>query len=126
MTNDIAESPKKLLNTHSFFIDVESVTGKTFSGKFTVHRPTIGELIRVGVIEANSLGGLSNVDLSTSMLAHMVATLDVIVDESPEWWKVRELRDMEVVQAVYDKCIAYLREFQRKPEHPGSSEEGSK
>jgi len=107
---------KKLLNTHSFTIEMSGSTGEIYAGSFTVHRPTMGEMMRIGVAEAQQLGGLSNVDVSTSMLAHMIATLEVVVDLSPTWWKPRDMRDVEVVQAVYEKYIDYLREFQGRTE----------
>lgn len=107
---------KKLLNTFTFSIDMsDSTTGEPFVGSFTVHRPTMAELMRIGVSEARELGGLANVDLETSMLAHMIATLETIIDLSPDWWKPREIRDVEVVQAVYGKYLDYLREFQKRP-----------
>jgi hypothetical protein len=111
-----------LLNTYSFDIDYDSPTGDPFHGKFTVHRPTVGEHLRIGVSEANYLGGLTNVDIQTAMLARMVATLEVVVDKSPDWWKPREMRDVEVVQEVYDKVMTYLRQFQRQSKLEAVSE----
>ena len=115
---------KKLLNTYTFSINMTDALGEPLSGSFTVHRPTMGEIMRLGVAEARDLGGMINVDLETSMLAHIVATLEIVVDLSPTWWKPREIRDVEVLQAVYGKYLDYLREFQRrageKPESSGS------
>lgn len=107
---------KKLLNSHTFTIEMAGVTGEIYNGSFTVHRPTMGEMMRIGVNEAQQLGGLSNVDGATQMLAHMIATLEVVVDLSPTWWKPRDIRDVEVLQAVYEKYIDYLREFQGRTE----------
>lgn len=115
---------KKLLNTYSFTISMVDSLGEPLSGSFTVHRPNMGELLRIGVSEARDLGGMTNVDLETSMLAHIIVTLEVIVDLNPTWWKPREIRDVEVLQAVYGKYLDYLREFQnrvgQKPEDTGS------
>jgi len=114
---------KELVNVNSFTISVKNVQGYEYSGTFTVHRPNMGELIRIGVKEAGDLGGLTNVDLVTSLLAHMICTLEVLVDTHPDWWKPREIKDMEVVQEVFDKLQTFLREFQipykPKPENPG-------
>jgi hypothetical protein len=114
---------KKLLNTHTFTVDFTTPTGQELVGTFSVHRPNIGEQIRIGVIEARELGGLSNIDMSTSMIARMVATLEVVVDSHPEWWKPREIRDLEVLQGVYENYIDYLQQFsgrtQPKPETAG-------
>jgi len=106
---------KDLLNSHTFTVDVTVPSGENFKGSFTVHRPTIGERIRLGVQEGRELQGLANVDFLTSNLAHILSTLEVVVDSCPVWWKPRDLRDLEVVQAVYDKYIDYLQEFQGTP-----------
>jgi hypothetical protein len=103
---------KDLLNTHSFTIDVTVPSGENFKGQFTLHRPTIGERIRIGVQEGRELQGLANVDMLTSNLAHILSTLEVVVDTYPVWWKPRDLKDMEVLQAVYEKYVDYLQEFQ--------------
>lgn len=115
---EIERKPKKnlnLSNTFSFKIDIKAQSGEEFSGEFTVHRPTIGERIRIGVAEAQELAGLSNIDMDTAILARTIATFDVIVDKAPAWWKPRELRDVEVLQAVWKKYSDYLQEFQRRP-----------
>ena len=104
-----------LRNTHTFKIDMKLASGETFEGTFTIHRPTIGERINIGILEAQRLGGLSNVDLYTGGLAHMLATLEIIVDDYPTWWKPQDLRDVEVIQEVYQKYIDYLNTFQGKP-----------
>jgi len=104
----------KLLNTHSFSIQFVSVTGEELSGTFAVHRPTMGERVQIGVIEAQLLGGLNNVDVFSSSIAHWIANLEVVIDQAPKWWKPRELHDPEVVQAVFDKYVDYLQKFQRR------------
>jgi len=116
MADEKSEQPKKpdLTNTQTFTIVKEVPSGERFEGTFTVHRPTVGERIRIGVIEAQEIAGLNNVDLMTSGLARMVATLDVVVDKFPLWWKPRELRDLEVIQEVYGKYISFLDSFQTK------------
>jgi hypothetical protein len=106
---------KDLLNTHTFNIDITVPSGENFKGSFSVHRPTIGERIRIGVQEGRELQGLINVDMLTSNLAHILSTLEIVVDTFPVWWKPRDLKDMEVLQAVYEKYIDYLLEFQGSP-----------
>ncbi len=103
---------KDLVNTHTFAIDVTVPSGENFKGTFVVHRPTIGERIRIGVQEGRELQGLANVDFLTSNLAHILSTLELVIDTYPNWWKPRDLMDMEVLQAVYQKYVDYLQEFQ--------------
>jgi len=105
-----------LRNSHTFTLDLKLPSGEEFSGTFTIHRPTVKERIRIGIIEARELEGLVNVDVFTSNLTHFVATFDVIVDSAPVWFKPRELRDVEVLQGVFEKYTDFLRTFQGKPE----------
>jgi hypothetical protein len=105
---------KDLKNTHTFKMDLKLPSGE-FSGTFTVHRPTIAERLRIGAIEARELEGLTNADIYTSNLAHIVALCDVILDDKPTWFNARELRDVEVIQEVYTNYVNFLNEFQQKP-----------
>ncbi len=101
-----------LTNSHTFRFEwVHPVTGKEYSGNFTIHRPNIRERIRIGVIEAQELGGLLNVDSFSATLANMVATFDIIIDTSPDWFKPREIHDVEVLQGVFEKYLDYLQQF---------------
>jgi hypothetical protein len=113
---------KKLLNTHTFNVSHIDGQGNEWSGSFTVHRPNMGEVMKIGVKEAADLGGMSNVDILTGNLAHMIATLEVVVDTHPEWWKPRELHEMEVLRIVFDQYIDYLRKFQARPQPEGNSQ----
>lgn len=107
---------KDLANTYTFAIDFTAPSGENFKGSFIVHRPTVGERIKIGVSEARELGGLINVDWQTSNLARIVSTLDVVIDKAPTWWKPNDILELEVLQEVYDKYVDYLQTFQRKPE----------
>lgn len=107
---------KNLSNSFTYEMDMKVNSGETFKGTFALHRPTIGERLKIGVLEAQKLGGLANIDAYTSGIAHMVATLEVVVDKAPVWWKPEELRDLEVMQAVWEFYINRLQEFQAKPQ----------
>jgi len=102
---------RDLSNTFSFSIDMTVPSGETFQGTFKLHRPTVGERIKIGNNTAKEIEGLLNVDAMTDFMARMVATFDVVIDEAPIWWKPRELKDVEVIQAVYEKYINYLNQF---------------
>jgi hypothetical protein len=119
------ETNVDLRNTHTFKIDKRMPYGATYEGTFTIHRPTVGEKMKIGVLEAMELGGMNNIDNLVSGLAHIVATLDVIIDDHPIWWEPRKLRDVEVIQAVWEEYINYLNEFQKQPEHKTGSGEAS-
>jgi len=108
---------KDLSNSHTFTINMKVGSGETYEGTFTIRRPTVGERIRISVLEAQELGGLQNVDIFGSNLAHMVATFIVLIDKSPVWWKPRDLRDVEVLREVYQKYVEFLDKFETKPQN---------
>jgi hypothetical protein len=91
--------------------DYVTKSGEPFKGKFVMHRPTIGERLKIGITEARELGGYMNVDALSSQLAHIVATFDIVVDENPPWFKAREIYEVEVLQAVYEKYLDNLQAF---------------
>jgi hypothetical protein len=105
--------PKNLQNTLTFEIDMTNKLGEKFQGKFTVHRPTVKETIQIGLRTTKELEGqLANVDVDTYYLAQMVCTFDVITDEAPKWFIPREMRDTEVLRAVWKQYADHLHEFQ--------------
>jgi hypothetical protein len=105
-----------LTNSLTFEIDMTNKAGEQFQGKFVVHRPTVKETIQIGLKTAKELEGQVNlVDIDTFYTAQMVATFDVVVEEAPPWFKPREMRDMEVVRAVFLKYNDHLRTFQGEP-----------
>jgi hypothetical protein len=111
----------RLENSVTFEIDMTNKAGEKFQGKFVVHRPTVKETIKIGLITAKELEGqVANVDVFTYDLAQMVATFDVVVDEAPKWFDPREMRDSEVLRAVWQKYADHLRAFQG--ESPKASE----
>lgn len=103
---------RDLTNSWTFSIDMTVPSGETYKGTFTVHRPTIGERVRIGILEAQKLAGLNNVDVVTQGIVHMLATLEVVIDKAPVWWKPEELRDLEVLQAVWQEYANRLQQFQ--------------
>lgn len=110
---------KDLSNSYTFTINMKAGSGETYEGTFTIHRPTVGERIRISVLEAQELGGMQNVDIFGTNLAHMVSTFFVVVDKAPVWWKPRDLRDVEVLGKVYQEYVDFVNKFEMKPEAQG-------
>ena len=99
---------------HSFEVDIKTPDDTHYQGSFTVHRPTIGEKIRVGIIEARLREQLDGVDVFTNNLIHMVSTLLVIVDSHPGWWIPGQLYDYEVLEKVYMEYVDWVNQFFRR------------
>jgi len=95
-----------------------------FIGKFTFHYPTLMERMRIGVIKANFLGNTpaGTVDMLTDNIAHMTATLSVVVDNAPDWFKLDFLEDYDVLESIYDKYFEWYSSFRNKS--AGSDNQG--
>jgi hypothetical protein len=102
-----SEQAKKLELTKTFNIDHPGEDGERKLGEFTIHRATIGDLMRYGVIKARLCGG-ENVDTGCAWMAEMVALCRVCIDDAPKWWKPEDSFDEGLLAAVYDQ----VREFQ--------------
>lgn len=102
--------------THTFNVDFSDVD-PTFVGTFTVHHPSQMERLTVGATVSNLLGGNLNVDTMTYNIATIVATLDVVLDNSPEWFNpYSDSLDYEILEKVYLEYSDWLYSFRRKPE----------
>ena len=97
---------------HTFSVDHTSSEGKKYEGQFTIHRPTIGEKIRIGTLDARFREELS-VDTYTGNLCHMLATLIVVIDNSPAWWDYQQLFDYEMLEKVYLEYVRWVNQFFR-------------
>ena len=108
---------------HQFSIDYTDLQGNKFEGFFTVHRPTIGEKIRIGVLDSRLRQEL-DVDIYTGNMSYMVATLLVVVDHSPDWWKPAQIYDFDLLAKVYNTYIKWNNTFFRKDdaEHGGDKD----
>jgi len=98
---------------YSFDIDYVAPNGDEFKGKFTVHRPTIGEKIQIGNYDARLRQEL-DVDVYTNNLTHIISTLVVVVDTAPDWWIPGQLYDYELLENVYFQYVKWVNTFFRK------------
>lgn len=106
-------------------IDLSSID-PDYIGKFKFHHPTVMERMQIGVLKAQMLQGLEGrVDVLTDNIAHMSATLEVVLDHAPEWFNAGAIYDYEVLDAVYEEYAKWLATFRRgskKPDDAGNSQ----
>lgn len=86
----------------------------SYVGTFKFHHPTVMENMRIGVVKSQLLGGLTNVDVLTDNIAHMVATLSVVLDSKPDWFDVENMYDYELLEIVYDKYAEWYNSFRKR------------
>lgn len=95
----------------------------TFIGKFKFHSPTVMERMRIGVAKSQLLQGLEgHVDVMTDNIAHMSATLAVVIDDAPTWFNLDEIYEYEVLERVYDKYFEWNSSFRKASDQSNDAE----
>lgn len=102
---------KQRTHEHTFnFTEIDP----DYIGKFKFHHPSLVDRMNIGVLKAQMLQGLPVVDVMTDNIAHMSSTLTFVLDEFPEWFKINEIYDYELLEKVYDEYTGWVNSF-RKP-----------
>lgn len=113
--------------TYAFNVDFTDIN-PTFIGKFIVHRPSQMQRMQIGVTKSVLLGGNLNVDTMTDNIAHIIATLDNVLDHKPDWFNVFDpMLDYDILESVYLEYTKWMDTFRRggKNSQPiGGSEVG--
>lgn len=100
--------------THKFDVDYTEYDPR-FKGRFIVHRPSAMEQMRMGVIKSQLLGGVLPVDMMTDNLATIISSLDVVIDEKPDWFNpYSEGLDYEILESVYLEYTEWYNSFRDK------------
>lgn len=108
---------------HSFDVDCSHIQ-EDFVGRFHVHHPTQMEKIDIGVKRTRLLDGLDQqIDVETKNIAHIIATLDTVMDSFPEWFDLKDpYIDYEVLESVYMKYAEWMRIFRDGRKRKATSE----
>lgn len=119
---------------HMFIIElVGSVTKKRFIGEFTAKIPTLKDQAQIGKFNALLNGEFPvYLDAGIQKLHRMIAYLRYTLIDTPKWWKNSELgyelRDFNIIEAIYDEVIAFENEWLKQvwnDEENDQSENGS-
>lgn len=110
--------------THTFRVDFSEID-ESFVGTFTVHIPTQLEKLQIGRTKSLLLGGMEAVDVMTDNIAHILATLDVILDASPDWFDIDDPTiDYTLCETIYTEYIEWYSTF-RNRNKPSNNEGNS-
>lgn len=124
-SRNLAEVNKGKRRTHTFRVDFTDIN-PDFVGTLTVHHPTQLERIQIGITKANLLGGLTNVDVMTDNIAHVISTLDVVLDDKPQWFDIdSDELDYEILESVFLEYVEWMNSFRRKANTPDAIEQSS-
>jgi hypothetical protein len=128
--NKINDLPKDLPETtHEFQIDlVGRVTKRRFLGEFKCKIPTIKDQALISKHETN-LNGENPIflDAGIKRIHKMIAYLRFTLIDTPLFWRNADLgydlRDDNVIEAVYDEVMAFENEWLKKVWGEGDKDE---
>ena len=106
--------------TKTFSIDYMSEQdGMRYKGSFTIKKLSIRDIAALGVRKAQLNGGMhydeSNpgrgVDEQTDDFNNMIAHLELSIKDSPEWWNLDNVTDVDLMGHVFKEVIAFEQSF---------------
>lgn len=99
--------------THTFAVDF-SEYNEEFVGNFTVHHPTQIERMQIGIVKSTLLNGVVPMDTITDNIAHIISTLEVVLDEKPDWFDVNDPDvEYDILWAVFEEYLNWVSSFRK-------------
>lgn len=109
--------------THTFNVDFSEKFGEKFKGKFTVHYPSQMEVMRIGILQSQLLGGVAPMDARTDNLVFIISTLDTILDTAPDWFNIMDPDlEYEMLEGVYREYANWKDSFRRGAKQDNTGE----
>lgn len=104
----------------TFSVDYDSAQDNMrYIGKFTIKKLAIRDIAALGVRKAQLNGGMyyneatpgRGVDEQTDDFNNMIAHLELSVKESPEWWNLDSVTDVNLLGLVFKEVIEFEQTF---------------
>jgi hypothetical protein len=114
--------------THTFTFDFYSeASERRYTGAFTTKKLSIKDMTLVGVRKVQLSGGMSfnplqpgqGIDFATFQINGMIAHLEVALTETPKWFNLDELIDIEIMSKVFEEVIAFENNFPARGSNAG-------
>ncbi len=86
-------------------------TGIVKVGTFTATRPGLEKLGRIAVLKAKLNGGMTTIEPMADFTHAMMADLQYILTDFPDWWKPGEFFTADPLRKVWDHVVAWLNTF---------------
>lgn len=100
------------------------MTGETYKGIFTWRRRTLLDNGEISARMSEIVGGTPIVEAGMRNVIHAMATLDIVLQKTPDWWKqLCQLGDNASIQRVYLEYERWLRLPFRKDEEQEDKKE---
>lgn len=108
---------QELLNP--FTIDYLGSDGRRMKGNFVSKKLAIRDIAALSVRKIQLNGGMHHdsstpghgVDATTDNWNNMIATIEICLVETPQWWNLDELVDPELLALVYEKVVDFENTF---------------
>jgi hypothetical protein len=112
---DVAgDSDKTITFTKTFTVTWRNLeTGRVKTGAFTARRPALGHLGQIAVLKAKLNGGMA-VDPETDFYHEMMAGLQVILVDFPDWWTPADFFTADPLRKVWDHVRSWIDSFHSK------------
>jgi hypothetical protein len=83
------EKPAPQPKEYTFHVEWKNPQGRRYHGDFSAHIMSVKESITVGILRAQLCAGVPAIaiDQGTLDMTEMVATLQVVIDDGPDWAK---------------------------------------
>lgn len=99
-----------------------------YIGKFKFHYPSLVERVKMGTDQANMLNGLprESIDNMTNDIAYASSILMNVIDYCPDWFKLNQIGDPEVLFRVFKAYADWVDSFRQQPKQIDVKENSSK
>lgn len=98
------KKPERQPTEYDFKVDWRSPQGRRYHGEFSAHIMAAKDTMLVGVLRAGLCDGIppESLDVGTYNTAVMIATLQVVLDKSPDWSKdLLGIREIALISEIY-------------------------
>jgi len=111
---ELVGDAKSLQTVKSFTVTwKDPETGRVYSGTFTAQRPTLGQLGQIAVLKMKLNGG-EKVGTQTDFMHQMMADLQVILTDFPDWWKPHDFFTADPLHEVWEYVRRWVESFRNK------------
>jgi hypothetical protein len=112
---------------HTFNIDHTSESdGQQYRGQFACRRMSMMDRSKINVRKSQLSGGMycvrddngnptgQGIDQETEWLNYCIAVLEIVLVQKPEWWKLDEISDQEVIFKVFTEVMNFENSFRKR------------
>lgn len=124
----MTKAKQKML--HTFNINyISDVDDTRYIGTFTCKKLSIMDIAALGVRKAQLNGGMyydernpgKGVDFETDDYNAMLSHLEISLVNTPNWWDLRSISDVDLITAVYREVAKFEASFLERRRRAGSA-----